>query len=303
MEDYAKTLMTFLIQSNYPDTAKVYRQLVALDRFEKKYGKSIIDFNKDEILQMYKELNFGVSTLTEINNYLLAFAEWNEKLDSSYKDIKFDELFKVKKEEDILSFFTIRDIIKTLDNYTDRFLILGIFEGITGPRLHEITLAKIEDIDTQKSTMKIYDAKGDERIFDREIKISNNLLLTALEANKEKEYRGDNFCQKYDNMEYIIGFGNKRINENETVEEIAEKRYRTLHSRLKTISKNTKVPFTFKTLKMSGIVFEFKGVVEGKSKESITIEDPHVQEILLKYGYNLRMSQWRMFNSLKRYLE
>lgn len=171
-------------------------------KYEEELNKDLCDFNKDEIIDMYKAMNMhSLEILTNINSQLSSYAQYclNNFIISDFQnhfseiDIKTaNTLLPAKSEYQIISRAALLEFAKSLPNASDSFILLCLFEGIRGLDCSEIRQIKIEDFNNdilRINTNHIKDINNEEVAPEyRAIHVSKELKEYALKANAELEY-------------------------------------------------------------------------------------------------------------------
>lgn len=159
------------------------------DEYEERYGKDLCEFTLEEIVSMYKE--FSGTSLTYLiilngeykryTNYMILrgvvpdsqnhFAEVSEKILMSCLNTRLFKNKIVTREE-------LMKIINEFLNYGDKFLILGLFEGVYGKGYEDFWNLTWDDFDGNKVKL----ASG------RTLEVSNELVNFAYEASQQFEY-------------------------------------------------------------------------------------------------------------------
>ena len=173
------------------------------ERFEEKYEKDISCFTVDEIRYCYKMLNLAsTNSLVVINSTLSLYTQWcleqnlvpdsqNHFLEMSLDAI--DSLTnKTVKNASIISKETIYDWIDALENPCDQFILLALYEGISGKQMCELVNLRLSDFNGNKVTLHTgkmaKDADGNEIEVCRTITVSDKLVHLAHQSADEKKY-------------------------------------------------------------------------------------------------------------------
>lgn len=157
--------------------------------FEEQLDKDAYDFTVYEILNMYKTWNVkSIDTLYVINNRLSQYTQWaleqNLVADSQnhYLEINRDMLIgcinMVAQQKRIVSREQMIAWCSTLPNACDKFIFLGLYEGLNGNNYEDFWNASIDDIDKENKTIRV--KRG-------VIPISIDLIEYAEEANNTLE--------------------------------------------------------------------------------------------------------------------
>lgn len=137
------------------------------EKFEKELNRDACNFSTSEIKDMYKRLNFNYyNTILMFNSLMVSYTDWCFKkgyvTDSQNHYTEFDSetlselVNKYVLTSRVVSRETVINWCSILPNYVDKFLVLGIFEGIAGDNYIEITEIKNTDIDVKNSKINIY---------------------------------------------------------------------------------------------------------------------------------------------------
>ena len=188
------------------------RIFIKTSKFEEKFGKDVSSFTADEIRYFYKMLNTpSANYLVVINSALSLYTQWCLEHDlvpffkNHYLDFSLDELtFLVNhiiKKAKIIDKETIYSWIEALENPSEQFILLALFEGISGKDLCELVHLRLSDFDGNKVTLhtgKDKDNNNVEVFHDNEvlrtITVSNKLVHLAHQSAEE-----DTYYQRHEN--------------------------------------------------------------------------------------------------------
>ena len=161
----------------------------AVEPFEEQLGKDVGDFTANEIIDYYKYLNkSSVDAIAALNSTLSLYTQWyiGELLSIDHQN-HFSELTRtifiscVNKRKMESSIITRKDLLKNirdLRNLCDSFILLALFEGISGKNYSEIRSLRYRDFDGDYVTL----CNG------RKIKASYELNELARETSDEQYY-------------------------------------------------------------------------------------------------------------------
>ena len=159
--------------------------------YEAELDTDACNFTTEIIIQYYKINNFiSFSFLTLINSALKQYTQWciKEGLSNDYQNY-YDEisseiivscLNKIRIEKSIITRKQILNWVTMFDNYQDRFLLLGLYEGIKGKDFCELANVKKSDICLEDNTIEIY-RRG-------RLKFSRDLCIIGVEASEADYY-------------------------------------------------------------------------------------------------------------------
>lgn len=177
----------------------IYSIFSMAEKREEMYGRDLAEWSSKEIIDLYKYLSSSsVQSLIFVHSQLTSYAQWCimnglvKDNQNHYTEINSSTLLKCVDTETIEKMIISREEllkeIQELPNYTDRFMFLGIFEGIT-MKNHNLSNVKISDLNG--NVVKLSDGT--------ELPISNelvNIMHVAAEettwismGKREKEYQ------------------------------------------------------------------------------------------------------------------
>lgn len=171
--------------------------------FEIEFGKDVSCFMFREISEMYRRLKrWSEQTLTDINSKLCIYTKWcieQELVPSSQNNfsgmtVDFMKNFvnDIDKNSRIYRKETIYGWIEELENPSDQFALLALFEGIGGKDLCEHVNLRLSDFNGNKVTLHTgeyeEDKKSKRKEILRTITVSDKLVHLAHQAAEEKLY-------------------------------------------------------------------------------------------------------------------
>lgn len=133
--------------------------------FEEQLNKDAYDFTVYEILNMYKTWNSkSIDTLYVINNRLSQYTQWaleqNLVADSQnhYLEINRDMLMGcinvIAQQNRVISREQIIAWCSRLPNACDKFVFLGLYEGLNGDNYEDFWNTSLDDIDKVNKTIQ-----------------------------------------------------------------------------------------------------------------------------------------------------
>lgn len=259
----------------------------SIGKYEELNEKDACNFSLVEICSYYKTT--GTASLESLlmnNSYLKLYTDWCISLgyvkdnQNHYSEMN-NEIFVSQcintwiKDRQIFTRKEILDICKQLDNYGDKFIVLGLFEGVYGVKCCELSSANLENL------------KGNTLVFaDRTITISDTLKSYLKEAVNQYEYipygtegvREQFFYDKTD----VRAIKRMYNSHGYDTPEIGRARIAT---RLRRINAKIGVDLGTKSLIHSGMIDMLKGFVEkDKALDSYECMINHKKEIEARYG-------------------
>lgn len=260
---------------------------------ERRLGKDLYNFTVTEILGYYKYLSTpSLESLMIMNNQYKLYTAYALKEglvkdnQNHYAEIDNNILMTCVNvgwvTQRIITRQELLDILNSsnVENVSDKVIALGIFEGIWGKELSDLTSMKPTDINTETKTIKL--------LSGREFKISDQLIAWCLESADEYEFF--NSMNKVNNKKYLETDTRviKRLS-NSTVDSMHQ-RHKTVNRRLDHLINCTGCPaFTVHSLKESGRLEMIRNMRKAGMSLEMALRDP---DMLYRYGY---------IPSLKRY--
>lgn len=180
-----------LQETGYPHLTFFERVFISTCPYEEELGKDIYNFTTPEIQSMYKRIGFAsVNIVANINSALRKYTQFclNNNMVFDYQN-HFAE-FKPgdfpayvsnnKKNRRIITRKELLIQMAYLNNASDAYALLCLFEGIDGPERTEILNLRTTDLDEENLTAKLCTG--------RTVKISRKLIDTAIEAASTDTY-------------------------------------------------------------------------------------------------------------------
>lgn len=157
--------------------------------FETQLDKDVSCFTVYEILDFYKTINIStMESLVVLNNHLFLYTQWCLQhnlvpdCQNHYAEINNDAIKKciniISFDKSIVTRETLYTWIGQIDNPSDAFIMLCLFEGIKGNDFCEIAQLKMSDFSGNKVKL----------CTGREITVSDKLLELAELTDNTMEY-------------------------------------------------------------------------------------------------------------------
>lgn len=154
--------------------------------FEEKCDTDVCEWNTSQIIEFMKYIDTPrIQVLVLMKNQFALYTDWclmnrmvrdNQNHFRELNDVDLCQCVDIEKLRRYI--FTESDIaqfINKLPNYSDKLLILGLYEGLTPKNMVDL---KVSDID--RDALRLSDG--------RRLEVSNKLLLIVEEADKETSY-------------------------------------------------------------------------------------------------------------------
>ena len=156
---------------------------------EKKLNKDMCEWTSEEIINFYRYLSTPyVQSLIQLHNALSNYATWCmingliKNNQNHYLEIRTEMLLKCVDTNTLVNTIITReklfDDIKLLPNESDKFIMLGIFEGIP---ISDDVMKNVKVSDLHGNVLELSNGNS--------IDISNELIHYMMAANEETEYQ------------------------------------------------------------------------------------------------------------------
>lgn len=307
---FEKNKMEYLdtISSN-ENSKKVYKRVFNnADTMEFDLDKDIFNFNEDELEQFIKKY-LKPKTKESARTYcniLSSYIQWaidhknNENLTNPIRR-RQDYFYNFVEDQNslYLSKDQINMLTKELKNNQDSFLIQGLFEGIQGNQVSELTSLTLDQILSaikNNNVLIVKDNKDNkDKKREREIDVSDKLLNLAILANKELTYEKSNggFVSEGGLSDYTELIKSNYILKPSKTSSKLERQisHHTIYNRLNSLKKlegmkEFKKALTTKNIARSGMIWEAKKVLDNGKEITKDI----IMDICDKYGMNYKWS-------------
>jgi hypothetical protein len=269
------------------------------ESYEELLDKDICDFTLSEIDKLLPIfLASSLNAIRKIISILRKYTDWCCSCNISIDNINhYDELGTsaeylqkyLNKEKAVCpSRAQVLEDISQFKNFSDKFLILALFEGVRTEEVGELLRVKISKLNGNILTFE----NGEKRI------LSEELVELAKASSQEEEYISSTGNVTSLNMEGNIVNSRKNIRSN-TLEALNLR----LTSRLIVLRKEENIPYlTIPRLYTAGIVEQLKDIMEkyGVSKETI-FEEQYIKKVNSNYninGYTKKALRIKYYNYL-----
>ena len=268
--------------------------------WEERFNKDLYDFTVEEIISYYKYLSVtSLESLMVANNQYKLYAAYAlergmiKDNQNHYDEIDLPTLntclYVKLAEEKLITRAELLDILRSssVENVSDKVIALGLFEGISGRGLTELTMLEPTDINPQTKMVKLCSG--------RELEISEELINWCFESAEEYTYY--NSLNRLGNKSYILSDTKviKRLS-NSTVDN-PHQRHKTINRRLDHLIDVTGCSaFGVASLKESGRLEMIKKLInQGVSLDKALADEdiekrygriPSRKRYALKYGLN-----------------
>lgn len=232
--------------------------------FERKFQKAFYEFTIDEVVEMYKSAHtISDRSLQNANLTLKHAARWiidEQKLNiqSVYENITKEVIQGCvdsgRKDSLILSKENLTEIQNNLLNWTDKAILLLLFEGVGGNMLKELMFIDWNQI--SKKDLKIYFRSG------KVVDITEEQYGVLKRAFQEEELVSFGVTKRISKVK-SLGLYKARFNslsDNYNIKDAGdvERRYRFAQRRLILISKDLGVTITSSSVQESGFLHYIK---------------------------------------------
>lgn len=240
---------------------------------EERYGKDIVYFNKEQMVDLLKMFHLpSISGVREvqrrINRY---FIYYSENYDENVKKVQISE-YKIREiansGESKLMVIGKNEFEKLINKLIEEknaqcaFSLIAAWSGLKGTSLSEISLIKMENIDKDNKKLKVYSYNQSKNMItmEREIFVSDLFIKVAELADKEMVYvdSSNKMLGTYEPSDYIIKVRvtNQNVDKDYDLPEFIKSRYNIIFYRLSRLKANKDFSFpnlNFESVRRSGI--------------------------------------------------
>ncbi len=275
----------YYLRSKVIASTSLYAILKKTEQFESEANKDVSEFNKDEILKMFKE--FKAKSVSSLLNYTVILKDYtryfNYKLTGTATGGAYEEISKKdvkdlidKSASFLLSREEVTEIEENLYNASDKALLEALWEGIAGPNMQDITDLSEENVYKDKSIIIVN--RKEYPLTDRTYK----LLKDAFSETEIMSYGNT--------MRVIPVKGRGRLyKERANVRDIDSEdvRFRYVYRKIQLFRKQADIPqLTMKNLQASGLLYYLKkGMKESCLDIRGFLKTKSGEELAKRYGF------------------
>lgn len=276
--------------------------------FEGKLEKDVSSFTVYEIMDTYKTINSSsFETLLVMHNHLSLYTQWclHENLvpdcQNHFVEIKNEALLncinKVILEKAVITRKRLYFWLAQMDNPSDAFVMLCLFEGIKGQAFCEIANLRISDF--SGNTVKLCTG--------RELTVSDKLIELAKLTDETYVYHT---VSKTNSKEYMLedeGYLIKKYhnckdgaNEEQRGRRIYKKLFRNFEEKLEV--KDYMKSNSLITSGMIDFINTRAKELEITAKDYLFSKENHVLEVKERYGYDMKRLRKMFYAKYEEYL-
>lgn len=176
------------LRSRVVARTSLYSLFRKTEPFEGQKKKDCSQFDKDEVLSMYSDFKAkSIYVLLNYNTILKAYCAWRryyhkENVTESYENINI-ELLKPCVPPDSNKFLSREEIMEIEDqlyNFTDKAILEGLWEGLSGPSMNDLVRINRDMVDIEEKTLYFSDG--------RVVQLTDRLYEFLIRAFSETEY-------------------------------------------------------------------------------------------------------------------
>lgn len=287
-------------------------QLLTLFRngyeYEKKYGKDLYDFDKEQLSELFESLGFSGATLaamkTTLSKYIDYYVDKGIARKNSLKEITIKELLELGREVpyDSYDYNLIYDLVtfnrnkvsnnKYLYHVQDRLIVYLIFLGVRGKDMDLLKKLKYEHVDYDKKIIKVSEIDSRRKDID----VDELCIEMIKESRSNLQYKRSIKSEQYhslENSDFVI----KRISRGvvSTDEPINSA---IIRNRLKDIQEITGIDYlTADYIEKCGKLFFghlIKDRIEKGYSDAAVLKEPLVNMLFDRYDIDDEQSKYRL---------
>lgn len=273
-----------------------------IEKYEEVNNCDISCFTYNQLIEMYEKINIRYSTKIKYNSKLTIYTVSIGRSDNAFCKAKDylakkynDSITKQSDKSHSVSYNKVMQFINTLENPSDKFLIYGLFCGISGTNYVELSQSSMEDSDPNTGLIWLagYDEDGNINLKHRKFIADRDLFQMALESSKSENYN-----TKYkDGIKKSMSIPQdgqrilKRIKK-DNERDYSKAHRSTIINRCKSIVKDTDFDYLNPCLLYwSGAAYEVRKMAVNLGKDSITAKEamqlPEFKKIRDQYDFRI----------------
>jgi hypothetical protein len=176
------------LRSRVVARTSLYSLFRKTEPFEGQKKKDCSQFDKDEVLSMYSDFKAkSIYVLLNYNTILKAYCAWRryyhkDSVTESYENINI-ELLKPCVPPDSNKFLSREEMTEIEDqlyNWTDKAVLEGLWEGISGPSMSDLVRINRDMVNSEEKALYFSDG--------RVIQLTDRLYEFLIKAFNETEY-------------------------------------------------------------------------------------------------------------------
>ena len=260
-----------------------------VEKFEIEKQKDCCEFNLEEILEMFSRFDArSVNVLENSVTYLRAYGNYmvynQHTIENNYNTVTKDMLAECIDPEIIkqkfLSKTEIDELVAQLFNYSDKALILGLFNGISGKNMEDLVSLREDMISDDGKVLILNSGKS--------IEIDEDFREILLKAFAEDELISMGETMKVRKVNGVGRIYKEGLNALPDVEFTGDKAFRYVYRRIMLIRDYFGINLlTMKTIQASGLKHTIEKHLK-KTKLNLRefLKTEKGEEISRRYGYN-----------------
>lgn len=264
----------------------LYSLLRKTEPFEEKNNKDCSQFNKEEILSMYKDFQAkSVYVLMNYNTILKAYCAWRryyhkENTTESYDNITIEAL-KPCIPPDSMKFLSREEITEIEDklyNWTDKAILECLWEGISGPSMNDLVRINKTMIETKERILYFSDG--------RRIQLTDRLYGLLMKAFDEMEYMCYGESLRVKKLNGAGGLYKER--DNAYASDSDDRNFRWVYRKVQNFRDHVDIPgLTMKNIHISGMYhYLHLGMQETGLELKSFLKSEDGKKLADKYGFH-----------------
>ena len=196
LDERKRTFLNEKLEGHNKEAVQVEKWFIRSQDYEKKMGKDLSCFNKEEALEYLRVVidTNSISLLNKANYYMTLYTDWmlqNGYADkgNAYETLSLDDLGKCLVNNNrigIIDRDMLNELCDRLYNPQDRYFFVALYEGLRGREYEEIINLRIRDVDFTNKKITVRSRN------DAQIEMSDKLAFSIFEAYQEEYYVGKN---------------------------------------------------------------------------------------------------------------
>jgi hypothetical protein len=254
--------------------------------FEGQKKKDCSQFNKDEVLSMYSDFKAkSIYVLLNYNTILKAYCAWRryynkDNVTESYENINI-ELLKPCVPPDSNKFLSREEMTEIEDklyNWTDKAVLEGLWEGISGPSMNDLVRINRDMVDIEEKALYFSDG--------RVTQLTDRLYEFLIRAFNETEYMCYGATLRVKKLSGIGRLYKER--DNAHAADSDDRNFRWVYRKVQNFRNHVGIPgLTMKNIHISGMYhYLCLGMQETGLDLKSFLRSEDGKKLAAKYGFN-----------------
>jgi hypothetical protein len=274
------------LRSRVVARTSLYSLFRKTEPFEGQKKKDCSQFDKDEVLSMYSDFKAkSIYVLLNYNTILKAYCAWRryyhkDNVTESYENINI-ELLKPCVPPDSNKFLSREEMTEIEDqlyNWTDKAVLEGLWEGISGPSMSDLVRINRDMVNSEEKALYFSDG--------RVIQLTDRLYEFLIKAFNETEYMCYGATLRVKKLNGIGRLYKER--DNAHAADSDDRNFRWVYRKVQNFRDHVSIPgLTMKNIHISGMYhYLCQGMQDTGLDLKSFLRSEDGQSLATKYGFH-----------------